>query len=316
MKHERSLFFPLALIAAGVLWLLINFGYIPSSNLWALTRLWPLFLIGGGLSLILRNYSEYAGMLISALMVAVAVAAVIFAPQLGLEGPGWHWNWDAGGSVAGSGEIAIEERSLEDFTTIDVDYPAEITITQGAAYSVTVTTDDNLLPQLATTVDDGELHIHNSERHFGQRVNPSETVVIAITVVDLSALKFDSAGSVVVDGYTGDALQVDLDGAGTISLNDLDVDSLMLNLDGAGSMDASGTADALEADLDGLGSLNAEGLSAQTARVVVDGAGSATVRVADRLEVLIDGLGSVSYYGSPQLVQQTDGLGSVKRLGD
>jgi hypothetical protein len=308
MKEERSLFFPLALIAAGVLWLMINFGYIPTSNLWALTRLWPLFLIGGGLSLILHGYSKYAGMLISILMVVVAVVAVIFAPQLGLESPGWHWNWDAGGSVGGSGEIVTEERSVGDFTSIDLDYPAEVTITQGDAYSVSVTADDNLLPQLETNVDDGELQIRNSERNFGQRVNPSETVVIVITVVDLSAVRFDSAGSLTIDGYSGDALQIELNGAGKISLNDLEVTNLDLQLDGAGSLEASGSAAVLVVDLDGLGSLSAGALAVQTARVTVDGAGSATVRVEDRLEVFIDGLGSVNYYGSPRSWSKLTGL--------
>jgi hypothetical protein len=316
MKEERSLFFPLALIAVGVLWLMVNFGYIPASNLWALTRLWPLFLIGGGLSLILRNYSPYAGALISALMIVAAVAAVIFAPQLGLQSPGWHFGWDAGGAVAGSGEIVTEDRTVSDFTSIKVNYPAEITITQGDAYSVSVTADDNLLPQLETRVSNGQLEIHSNERHFGNRVNASEAVVIAITVVDLSEIDFDSAGSVTLDGYAGDALQVNLDGAGKITLNDLDVSSLTLNLDGAGSMDASGETDVLDADLDGLGSLNAGYLTAQTARVVVDGAGSATVRVVERLEASVDGLGSINYYGSPQLVESSDGLGSVKRLGE
>ena len=49
MQQKRSLFGPLLLIAAGVIWLLIRAGTIPSSNLWALTYIWPFLLIAAGI---------------------------------------------------------------------------------------------------------------------------------------------------------------------------------------------------------------------------------------------------------------------------
>ena len=39
--RERTIFFPLFLIAAGGIWLLINMGQVPVENLWALVRIWP-----------------------------------------------------------------------------------------------------------------------------------------------------------------------------------------------------------------------------------------------------------------------------------
>jgi hypothetical protein len=317
MNERRSLFFPLALIAAGVLWLLINFGYLPAANLWALTRLWPILLIGAGVGLLLRDRVPGAGLAISALMVIAAFAAVIYAPQLGWAGsPAWNWVWTADGGVAGSGDMATEKRELDGFADLIVNYPAEVVIMQGASNSLTITADDNLLPQLQTQVSGNTLEIQNSERNGSQRVRPSDTVEIAITVTDLSLVQFNSAGTITVNGLAGDSLEVRLDGAGNIDLNDLELGSLTVKLDGAGNIDATGSVTDLVVELDGLGNLNASDLTAQEARVMVDGLGSATVRVEDRLEVNIDGLGSVNYYGSPQLTQSTDGLGSVKRLGD
>src|SRR3970040_3090556 len=103
MNGNRSLFFPMMLIGAGILWLLVNLGYIPSSNLWALAHIWPIFLIGAGLGLILRQYWSEAGIVVSTLVVLGTVLAVVYAPQIGwTEMPAWGFDFDVNGSVAGS----------------------------------------------------------------------------------------------------------------------------------------------------------------------------------------------------------------------
>ena len=79
----RTLFWPFILIAAGVIWVLVNVGVIAQGNLWALTYYWPFLLIALGLGLILRTRWPWAGALISALVVIGAVLVVVFAPQLG-----------------------------------------------------------------------------------------------------------------------------------------------------------------------------------------------------------------------------------------
>ncbi|HKY79628.1 MAG TPA: DUF2807 domain-containing protein [Anaerolineales bacterium] len=319
-ERHHTLFFPLVLIAAGVIWLLVNFGYVPSANLWALTYIWPFLLIGLGAGLILRNYWAEAGILISALLVIGAVAAVIYAPQLGWAdspaGWGWHWNWYAGGAVRGSGNVETETRQLGAFGSINVRYPADIFIQQGENESVSITADDNLLPQLGTEVISGTLTIDNTERSRGRRVNASETVQITLIVQDMSEITFDSAGSIKIDGLSGGSLAVTLRGAGNITLMNVTLDELEVRIEGAGSMDASGIVGNLVVRIDGLGSLNAADLASQTANMTVNGLGSATIRVEQDLEVRIDGLGSVNYYGSPEVREQVDGLGSVKHIDD
>lgn len=54
-REQPDFFFPVALITAGAVWLMINQGLIAQQNLVRLLPLWPLLLILGGLSLILRQ---------------------------------------------------------------------------------------------------------------------------------------------------------------------------------------------------------------------------------------------------------------------
>ena len=318
MNGHRSFFFPMLLIGAGVLWLLVNLGYIPSSNLWALAHIWPTLLIGAGLGLILRQYWSEAGILVSTLIVLGAVLAVVYAPQLGwTDMPAWGWwDFDVNGSVAGSRVIESETREAGGITGIDLRYPANITIEHGTEESVTVTADDNLLPQIATEVSGGTLTVRSNEPNRNRRVNASQTVEIVITVVDLREIDVHTAGSVHVMGLSGDHLEVKLEGAGSIELANVDISELELRLDGAGSVNASGQAGSLYVKIDGLGSVEAEGLATQTAEVHISGLGSAEVRVSQDLIVEIDGAGSVTYHGSPELHEQVDGLGSVNRAND
>ncbi|RPJ25391.1 MAG: hypothetical protein EHM33_14675, partial [Chloroflexi bacterium] len=83
MQQKRSLFWPLFLIAAGVIWLLIKSGTIPSANLWALTHIWPFVLIAAGVGIILRSFWKYSSILMDVVIIAGAVLAIVYAPQLG-----------------------------------------------------------------------------------------------------------------------------------------------------------------------------------------------------------------------------------------
>ncbi|MBI9045250.1 MAG: hypothetical protein JEZ06_12240 [Anaerolineaceae bacterium] len=80
----RSLFWPFLLVGVGVIWLLSNLGFIPSANLWALLRLWPLILIVMGLDILFGRRSP----LIGAFIGFVAIAGIIF---LLVAGPALGW---------------------------------------------------------------------------------------------------------------------------------------------------------------------------------------------------------------------------------
>lgn len=302
MNEHRSIFWPLTLIAAGVIWLMISMGQIPADNLWALTHIWPYILIALGVGLILRGLWRPLGQVVTALVVIGAVCAVIFAPQLGwADGPsmnGWSFGYDFGiGGERGSGLIDTETRKVSGFDSIDLDYPAEVIIKQGAAESLTIEAEDNLLPQLTSEVRNGTLHIENGERDFDKRVNPTKMVRITITVKELREVDFSTAGTLTIDGLKGDTLSIFLSGAGDVTLNNLELDELTASLSGAGEFSASGTVTDLTLTISGFGSFDSPNLATQTADVRISGAGSATLRVEERLDASISGAGDVKQAG-------------------
>lgn len=315
---QRSLFWPLALIATGVVWLLVSMNIIPSANLWALTYIWPYVLIVVGIGLILQNSLPAIGWLVSALVVIGAVVAVIFAPRLGwAAGPGMGFvGSDFGGGIQGSGKIESETREVQGFLAVSINYPADVVIQQGKVESIKLEADDNLLPQLTTEVDEETLVIENKEEPWSQRVDPTERVKITITVKDLREIEFSSAGSLRLDGLKTDELSVNFNGAGEMILNELDVNKLESRLSGAGNMKVNGIADELDLRISGVGSFEASELQSRVASVRISGAGSATVRVEDELTARVSGAGSVKYYGSPTLDEDVSGAGSVSQVDE
>lgn len=83
----RSLFWPIVLIAIGVIWLLGNAGVLNSANLIVLLRLWPLLLIVIGLDLLFGRQSPALGALIGIGAVVAIIVLMLVGPSIGLAGP-------------------------------------------------------------------------------------------------------------------------------------------------------------------------------------------------------------------------------------
>ena len=321
MEHKRSLFGPLLLIAAGVIWLLVKSGNIPSANLWALTHIWPFLLIAAGIGLILRPYWKYTSYILDVIIIGGAVLAIVYAPRLGWASPSmFSMTFEDGEPFfgpgePGSGNVITQTRNVSDFLAIEVDYPAQVFITQGNTESVKIEAEDNVLPGLKTEIQNGQLRIFYKSKD-GKHVNPKKTVKITIVVKDLKDVDFTSAGELNIKGLKTDNLSVSLSGAGNLVLDNILVQKLDVNLSGAGSMTASGTADDLSLNISGFGDFKGGELYGKTADVTISGAGSATVWVDDDLTAEISGAGSVNYYGSADVTKQINGVGSVKHLGN
>jgi len=321
MSKPRSLFGPLLLIAVGAVWLLTKSGTIPSSNLWALTYIWPYILIAAGIGLILRSYWQYAKVLVDFVIIGGAVLSIWYAPQLGWDTPSSIYvfhdggNFYVGPSDPGSGNVITETRKVGDFTSINLDYPAQVFVTQGSSVSVKIEAEDNLLPQLQTQVKNDALQIFYKAED-GKHVNPTKPVKIMIVVKDLKEVNIESAGELSIDGLETGELYISVSGAGNLKLNEIAVKDLALDLSGAGNVTASGDADNFKLVISGFGNYNGKNLHTKIADITLSGAGSATAWVDDRLDAQISGAGSINYYGSPNVTKQVSGVGSVSKSGD
>lgn len=292
MKKSRSVFWPSVLIGIGVLTLLGTLGTISWVNLWAIVRLWPVFLIAMGLGLLLRARWRWLWSAVEFLTVALVVLAVVFAPQLGLV-PAWGVDLDF---RPGGRNWTSETREVGTFDAVSINYPAEVLIRQGDAEGLTVYADPADLARIRTQVRDGRLTIDLPGGEPRVVVPSRRTARFEITVRSLR--------------------EVEAVGAARIRISGLQADRFAVEVSGAAAVEVSGTATQQEVQIAGAGFYEADDLQTQRTSIEIDGAGVAKVRAQQSLDVEINGAGAVEYFGHPRISKRIRGIGIVQGRGD
>lgn len=82
----RSLFWPLIVIGAGVIWLLYSLDVLSASNLAVMGLVWPVFVIGIGADLLLGHRSLLAGAIVGVATLAIIIVLMAVGPGLGWVG--------------------------------------------------------------------------------------------------------------------------------------------------------------------------------------------------------------------------------------
>jgi hypothetical protein len=195
-----------------------------------------------------------------------------------------------GCSLRGSGTPLTESRDVEAFESIEVGGAFELVVhvDPTAKQRVEVSGDDNIVPEVTTTVSGQELEIgiqHNL-------VRPKLDMKVEIWVPALTGLEAGGASDITVEGLHGETFDLDLSGASDSSF--------------------AGSVDHFEVDLSGAGDLDARELHAKVVDLELSGAGEADVWASDRLDAEISGAGNVRYFGNPKEVHQdVSGAGSI-----
>ena len=222
------------------------------------------------------------------------------------------WSRAFGGSVAGSGKIKAETRSVSGFTGVALSLDASVQIQQGGAESVTVEADDNLLPLIETVVEGGVLKIRPAARNSSFSSRHLKIIVRAKTIDRLSIA---GGGDIFAETLKAATLNASIAGAGDLRIKSLEADALGVKIAGSGDFEAAGRTASLHASIAGSGDVKAARLEARDVEVSIAGSGDAAVWARDSLKVKVAGSGDVTYYGDAALTNSIAGSGSIKRLG-
>jgi hypothetical protein len=215
------------------------------------------------------------------------------------------WN---GPSVAGSGVTTSQTRSVPAFDRIDIGGAYNVVVRVGAARSVVLEGDDNLLPLIRTEVRNGTLHIESEED-----LRPRRDIRIEIGIESLNAVHSGGSSDVAVRNVRSSAFDASVSGSSELMANG-DFGDLSTSISGSGEIHMDGTADAIDGDVSGSGELDLLRVRARAARIDVSGSGGAAVQVSERLDASVSGSGDVRYAGRPKVNADISGSGSVDRI--
>lgn len=219
-----------------------------------------------------------------------------------------NWNYPV---VKGSGTVITEARDVAGFDRVDVSGAGNVRVTQGETESLSITTDDNLLPYIVTEVYQNKLRIYLDKVN----ARPTKGITYDLRVKDLRALNLSGAMKAESGPLETDSLSLTISGSGSISIDHLIAENAELRISGSGSGSMRGEVVTQALHVSGSGSYHAGDLKSQVAEVRISGSGDATVWVSETLDAHISGSGTVSYYGAPRTDQHVSGSGKVRGLG-
>ena len=239
-----------------------------------------------------------------------ALASIVPATQAHAAG----LDWFGGNRIEGSGNIKSLTRELGHFTGVAVNLPSQVELRIGNTESVTIETDDNLLPLIESVVEDGTLKLRTGKRNLNFK---TRTLKIVVHARSIDRIALGGSGTIESDVLRGDKFKFDIGGSGSINLKGIEGNAVVVAVGGSGNLRSGpGTAGKVSVSIGGSGDVQLGQVKAQDANVSVAGSGEATLWVSGALSASIAGSGDVNYYGDPKVSKSVAGSGTLKRLGD
>lgn len=240
---------------------------------------------------------------LSALVMALPAASAIAAGN----------SWFSAGHVQGNGNIKKQNRELGHFTGVAFSLPGNVELRLGNTESITIETDDNLLPLIETVIENGTLRIRTVKKNLGIE---TRTLKIVVQAKEIDSLALGGSGSIDSDALKGGKVHVDLGGSGSINIKGIEADSVSVSLGGSGNLKTGpGATNKLSLSIGGSGEVQLGQIKASDVSVSIGGSGQSTVWATNALSVSIAGSGDVNYYGDPKTSKSVVGSGGLRRLG-
>lgn len=180
--------------------------------------------------------------------------------------------------TTGDDNVVIVLRKVDNFNSLTSGTSGSVMVIQGGAQELAITSFENLLPLISTTVTNENLFIG-----FNQMCIENVLLEVIATMEDIESLNTLSSAQI-------------------LSLNPLDLDNLSVFVGGSGGMLLNGQVETLDVIIDGSGDFEAFNLETDTCKVTIQGFGNVFVKVNKLLIVTILGSGNVTYKGNPQII--------------
>ena len=189
--------------------------------------------------------------------------------------------------IRGNGNIKTDQRTISAFATVDASGVFTIEWRNGAP-TLSITTDENLLPYIDSQVSGDTLRLHTRENIW-----PTHEIKVVISTPTRTGAKISGAVRLTANQLSGPRFAFESTGASRVTLD--------------------GNIDELLADMTGASELNASALQTKTTEISTTGAADAEVAVTETLKVAITGAGKVTYTGNPTTIEKhISGAGSIR----
>jgi hypothetical protein len=232
-------------------------------------------------------------------LLPVAVLALVSAACNGL-----------GIAITGSGTPVTKTYDFSGFTGIAAGSAFRVELTQGAAFHVEVTTDDNVAEQLRVEKSGSTLQLHLDPNLSLRNV----TLNARVTMPELSELRLSGATDTTLAGFKSDKpLMVELSGASRLK-GDVVAGEATLEVSGASQAHLTGRSRKLSVSASGAGQADCSEFDSGDTRADASGASQIRVKPSGTFDGEASGAATIRYGGNPtQVESRSSGAASVKK---
>lgn len=218
-------------------------------------------------------------------------------------------------TVKGNGQVKKENRQVNSFSSLSSGAPMNVEITYGNSNSISVEADENLLPYIETSVDNGKLTIKSSKN---KNLKSSSPMTVRVSMTKITGLQQSGSGSITGDGaFTNDGkTDFSVSGSGNLKLGFDSFSDLDLSISGSGNINLKGNStNKLDAKISGSGNIDCITIPANDVAVKINGSGNVKVNAKNSIDAKIAGSGSVFYKGdATDIKSKVAGSGRVVKI--
>jgi hypothetical protein len=210
--------------------------------------------------------------------------------------------------VEGTGSVITKRLDLSEFTMLELDLPASVTVAISDTIQAVVRAQGNIADLIELKKDGDELIIKCKKDY-----KSSMPVEVILTTRQLERIVVNGSGDVnVVNPVHGEELRTQINGSGDITMP-VDVTRLRTEINGSGDITLSGKAAKHRIRMNGSGNVAAENLQSDDCDISINGSGDALLHVNSRLEAKVLGSGNVRYTGAPKVKSEITGSGDISK---
>lgn len=209
--------------------------------------------------------------------------------------------------VTGSGRMVEQRRAVDSFDQLVTDGPVNVVIRQGAARSLVLEAEDNIVDLVDVATSGGTLTI---DTHGSFRTRRGITAFL--TTPNLDKVTINASGDVRFDGWNADRIELVVAGSGDIELGG-EVADVRALIGGSGLIDLAPTRlSYVDADIQGSGAIRMGSLRKLDANL--DGSGTIEAGVVGELDAVLNGSGQILYRSADRILrEEQNGSGRIAR---
>ncbi len=214
--------------------------------------------------------------------------------------------------ITGDGNLKKETREISNFTGLMVSGNVNVDLSYGDSKSIIVEGDENILPYIETTVENGNLIIKTKDK---VSVRTKNKLLVHVSMKKVARLRVAGSGNITGSGdFSNDSkTEIGVSGSGSINIAMNSFSETKINISGSGNVTLKGkSTNNIDATISGSGNIDCAEVICDDVNARVSGSGNIKVFANKSIEARVSGSGNIYYKGSATNINlKSSGSGKI-----